>query len=288
MSIPNEIKIGILGAGGKMGMRIGANLKKLPNEIFYIENAEAGIKRLDEIGIEVSAPTAVMGQLDFLILAVPDLYINKITTEVVPDMKSGAIVLLLDPAAAYMNQVCIREDLHYTVIHPCHPALFKEQPTLEGYRDHFGGISGLQDIVSTHWKGARDKYELACDVVREMFAPVDQIFEVTLKQMAFLEPSVVEVCGLSLVSVFKELAEEMDKRGIPKEAGMSFLLGHIKIELAILLLGSNPASDAAMIAMDYGKDKIMKADWKKVLTDESLHEVLAKMLKLDKNSAPAP
>jgi hypothetical protein len=288
MSIPNEIKIGILGAGGKMGMRIGANLKKLPNEIFYIENAEAGIKRLDEIGIEVSAPTAVMGQLDLLILAVPDLYINKITAEVVPDMKSDAIVLLLDPAAAYMDQVCIREDLHYTVIHPCHPALFKDQPTLEGYNDHFGGIAGLQDIVSTHWKGTRDKYELACDVVREMFAPVDQIFEITLKQMAFLEPSVVEVCGLSLVSVFKELVEEMDKRGIPKEAGMSFLLGHIKIELAILLLGSNPASDAAMIAMDYGKDKIIKADWKKVLTDESLHEVLAKMLKLDKNSAQAP
>jgi hypothetical protein len=288
MSIPNEIKIGILGAGGKMGMRIGANLKKLPNEIFYIENAEAGIKRLDEIGFEVSAPTAVMGQLDLLILAVPDLYINKITAEVVPDMKSDAIVLLLDPAAAYMDQVCIREDLHYTVIHPCHPALFKDQPTLEGYNDHFGGIAGLQDIVSTHWKGTRDKYELACDVVREMFAPVDQIFEITLKQMAFLEPSVVEVCGLSLVSVFKELVEEMDKRGIPKEAGMSFLLGHIKIELAILLLGSNPASDAAMIAMDYGKDKIIKADWKKVLTDESLHEVLAKMLKLDKNSAQAP
>jgi dihydrodipicolinate reductase len=30
MGIPNEIKIGILGAGGKMGMRISANLKKLP------------------------------------------------------------------------------------------------------------------------------------------------------------------------------------------------------------------------------------------------------------------
>jgi hypothetical protein len=48
-----------------------------------------------------------------------------------------------------MNQVCMREDLHYTVIHPCHPALFKDQPTLEGYNDHFGGIAGLQDIVST-------------------------------------------------------------------------------------------------------------------------------------------
>jgi hypothetical protein len=40
---------------------------------------------------------------------------------------------------------------HYTVIHPCHPALFKDQPMLEGYNDHFGGISGLQDIVSNHY-----------------------------------------------------------------------------------------------------------------------------------------
>ena len=75
---------------------------------------------------------------------------------------------------------------------------------------------------------------------------------------------------------------EMDKRGIPKDAAMSFLLGHINIELAILLLGTNPASDAAMIAMDYGRDRLIKKDWKTVLTDESLHEVLTKMLKLEK------
>jgi hypothetical protein len=262
-------------------MRIGANLNKLPNQIFYIENAAPGIRRLEDSGMKVSAPAAVMGQIDVLILAVPDILIKKISTEVVPDMQSDSTVILLDPAAAYMNQVCIRDDLHYTVIHPCHPALFKDQPSLEGYNDHFGGISGLQDIVSTHWKGAREKYELACDIVRKMFDPVDQVFEITIEQMAFLEPSVVEVCGLSLVSVLKELVEEMDKRGIPKDAAMSFLLGHIKIELAILLLGSNPASDAAMIAMDYGKDKLIKEDWKKVLTDESLHEVLTKMLKLD-------
>ena len=281
MSIPHETKIGILGAGGKMGMRIGANLKKLSNPIFYIENAEIGIKRLEESGITVSDPEAVMGRIDVLILAVPDILIKKISTEVVPDLPADSTIILLDPAAAYMNQVFIREDLHYTVIHPCHPALFKEQPTLEGYNDHFGGIDGLQDIVSTHWKGDRKKYDLACSIVREMFAPVDRVFEITLEQMAFLEPSVVEVCGLSLVSVFKELVQEMDKRDIPKDAAMSFLLGHIKIELAILLLGSNPASDAAMIAMDYGRDKVIKEDWKKVLTDESLHEVLTKMLKLD-------
>ena len=284
MSIPSKIRIGILGAGGKMGMRIGANLKKLPNEIFYIENAETGIKRLEKNGLKVSLPQEALGKIDVLILAVPDILIKKISTEVVPDMQSDSTVILLDPAAAYMNQVCMRQDLHYTVIHPCHPALFKDQATLEGYKDHFGGVSGLQDIVSTHWKGAREKYELACDIVREMFAPVDKVFEITIEQMAFLEPAVVEVCGFSLVSVFKELVEEMDKRGIPKDAAMSFLLGHIKIALAILLLGSNPASDAAMIAMNYGKDKLIKEDWKKVLTGESLHEVLKKMLKLDKKA----
>jgi hypothetical protein len=26
-----------------------------------------------------------------------------------------------------------------------------DQPMLEGYNDHFGGISGLQDIVSNHY-----------------------------------------------------------------------------------------------------------------------------------------
>jgi len=40
-------------------------------------------------------------------------------------------------------------------------------------------------------------------------------------------------------------------------------------------------SDAAMIAMDYGKNKIIKEDWKKVLSDDALHEVLTQMLKLD-------
>jgi hypothetical protein len=38
-----------------------------------------------------------------------------------------------------------------------------------------------------------------------------------------------------------------------------------------------------MIAMDYGRDKLIKEDWKKVLTEEALHEVLTKMLKLDDN-----
>ena len=120
------------------------------------------MKRLEESGMKVSAPAKATGQVDFIILAVPDILINKISTEVIPNLKPDATVILLDPTTAYMNQVCIREDLHYTVVHPCHPAFFKDQPTPEGHNDHFGGISGLQDIVSTHWKGSRDKYKSWC------------------------------------------------------------------------------------------------------------------------------
>ena len=36
-----------------------------------------------------------------------------------------------------------------------------------------------------------------------------------------------------------------------------------------------------MIALDYSKDKLIRKDWKEALTDESLHAVLTKMLKLD-------
>jgi len=70
MSIPQDIRIGILGAGGKMGMRISANLQKLPNEIFYLENAEAGIERLTQSGLKVSATAEALGRVDVLIWVV--------------------------------------------------------------------------------------------------------------------------------------------------------------------------------------------------------------------------
>ena len=59
-------------------------------------------------------------------------------------------------------------------------------------------------------------------------------------------------------------------------------MGHIQIPLAITLKSSNPFSDAAMIAVDYGKRHILRDDWKKVFEPESIEEVLQEMLKLKK------
>lgn len=279
MAVSKPAVLGILGAGGKMGMRIGANLRKLPNSIFYIENAEAGIARLTEAGLNPSSPDQALGAVDILIFAVPDVLIGKISQSVVPKLKENATVIMLDPAAAYMNQVSVREGITYTVCHPCHPALFKKQPTDAGYHDHFGGVDGLQDIVITKLAGNEDLYKASWDVVRTMFAPVDQIFDITLEQMAFLEPTAVEVVTTSAVSLVRDAIDILvNEKGVPREAAMSFVLGHVKIELAVMLLGTNPLSDAAMIAMADGIPKILNPNWKNVFKKEELNSVLQKML----------
>ena len=59
------------------------------------------------------------------------------------------------------------------------------------------------------------------------------------------------------------------------------LLGHTQVALANALRGSNPFSDACLIAMDYGRETIVKDDWKKIFDDSELDKVLARMLHLD-------
>jgi len=48
--------------------------------------------------------------------------------------------------------------------------------------------------------------------------------------------------------------------------------------LAIVLKNVNPFSDAAYVAIDYGRERIFKSDWKKVFEPDAIREVLKKML----------
>ena len=59
------------------------------------------------------------------------------------------------------------------------------------------------------------------------------------------------------------------------------LLGSARA-LANGLRGDNPFSDACLIAMEYGKESIIKDDWKKIFQDDELDKNLARMLHLDK------
>lgn len=59
------------------------------------------------------------------------------------------------------------------------------------------------------------------------------------------------------------------------------LLGHVQVALANGLRGDNPFSDACLIAMDYGREKPIKDDWKSIFADDELDHVLKKTLHLE-------
>jgi hypothetical protein len=81
------------------------------------------------------------------------------------------------------------------------------------------------------------------------------------------------------------LHETVHTVGVPEAAAQAILFGHIQVALTNSLRGSNPFSEACLIAMDYGRESIVKDDWKKIFDDSELDSVIARMLRLDSVSA---
>ena len=119
-----------------------------------------------------------------------------------------------------------------------------------------------------------------------MYAPVVDVHWVTVKQLAYLEPTLVEVVACMIGDLLNDaLQETVHTVGVPEPAARAMLLGHIQVALANGLRGDNPFSDACLIAMDYGREKIIKDDWKSIFNDDELDHVLKQMLHLDTSTA---
>ena len=58
-----NLKIAVVGAGGKMGMRVSNNLQRTDWTVFYCENGEAGRQRVQEAGREVVPTDDVIGDV---------------------------------------------------------------------------------------------------------------------------------------------------------------------------------------------------------------------------------
>jgi hypothetical protein len=115
-----------------------------------------------------------------------------------------------------------------------------------------------------------------------MYAPVVDVHWVTVTQLAVLEPTLVETVVCMISALLKEaLDETVNIVGVPETAARAMLFGHIQIALANALRGSNPFSDACLIAMDYGRKAIVREDWKKIFDFEKLDLVIARMLQID-------
>lgn len=278
----DNLTIAVIGAGGKMGMRVSNNLVKTTHTVYYSENSPAGQERVTATGRSLTDTDAAVADADVVVLAVPDLALAAVSAAVIGQMKSGAIMLTLDPAAAYAGLLATRDDVIQGVTHPCHPSVFLERHTPEEYADTFGGIAAPQDAIAAIESDDPAKREILEAVVRVIFAPVIDVHWVTVKQLAQLEPTLVETVACMIGALLAEALEEaVNTMGVPREAARSILLGHTQVALANTLKGSNPFSDACLIAMDYGREAIVKDDWKKIFRDDELDKNLARMLHLD-------
>lgn len=273
--------VAVIGAAGKMGQRVSNNLVKSDFRVLFSEASPKGQQLIRDLGRELTESADAAAEADVVILAVPDIVLGKVSEELVPLLKPGAVVLTLDPAAAYAGLLYAREDVHYACAHPCHPSVFLERTTKEEWQDTFGGIAAPQEVVAAYEGGDAERQELAESVIRVMYAPVVDVHWVTVKQLAVLEPTLVETIACMVGALLTEaLHETVHTVGVPEKAARAMLLGHTQVALANTLKGSNPFSDACLIAMDYGRESIVREDWKKVFDDEELDKVITRMLKI--------
>jgi len=266
------MQITLVGAGGKMGLRLTKNLMHSVHRVAYAEISDTGKERLGELGITVTDAADEVPHSDAVILAVPDMLLGKISQEIVPMMKTGAMLVTLDPACALAGVICQRDDLSFFITHPSHPSVFNWEKTEEAQRDYFGGTLARQAIVCALHSGPEEDYQKGEELAKIIYAPVRKAFRITAEQMGLLEPALVETLCSSLQVVVKRGLDIVISKGVPAEAAKEFLLGHISIQLAVIY-GQIPGavfSDAANKAIERGIPLLLKEDWPRVFDPENV------------------
>lgn len=266
-------RVAVVGAGGRIGLRITDKLRASGYDVYPVEVSSAGIERVRSIGLEVSSEADAFAAADTVILAVPDNILGKVAASVEAKLQSDTLVVILDAAVPYADALPTkRTDLRYFVCHPCHPPIFSDLDTSEQRLDHFGGIAP-QGVVCALVRGSDDDYAKGEALARIMFAPVSQTHRITLEQMALLEPGLAEIVTLTLVDAVCTALEVCVERGVPREAATDFLLGHLNIEFA-MWLGKAPKapSDAAIELMNWARGRIFRDDWLKVLDNGTIKQ----------------
>ena len=280
-----KMKVAVIGAGGKMGTRTSNNLAKATDEVelYLCESGERGIQSIKDRGFTPSKAEDVVPNMDVVVLAVPDTLIKVISVDIVKMMRPGSGLVILDPAAAVAKELALRDDCTFAVAHPCHPSYFLDQDTYEARHDYFGGMGGKQDIVMAKIQGDDEKFAQCRRVSELMYAPVMHSYVMDARDVAFLEPTLVELLGATCLYAMAETVKEAEKRGIQKEAAVSFLTGHIYNLTANFLgfLGNTPVSDACKVAIGLGNKLVLRDNWKDIWKDDVLDKVIATMLHPD-------
>ena len=266
--------IALIGAGGKMGQRITDNLKRSDFHVRYVEVSERGRAALAQKNVSTVALETAVEAADVVILAVPDNAIGKVASGILPHLRAGALVVVLDAAAPYAGELPERDEIAYFVTHPCHPPLFNKEETEAGRQDFFGGIAARQNIVCALFRGPESMYALGEQVARVIYAPVIHAYRCTVEQIAILEPVLSETVAATCLTIIREAMDEAIRLGVPAEAAQAFLSGHLNIELGIIFdaFPGGRFSDGALTAIEEAKRKLMRPDWKDVFKPEQIRE----------------
>lgn len=272
-------KIALFGAGGKMGMRLGANLKNSHYGVAPVEVSDAGKARLHaELGWQAASADKALHGADIVVLAVPDTAIGKVAHAIIDKLTPGTMVVVLDAAAPYAGHLPKRADITYFVTHPCHPPIFNDETDMKAKLDRFGGIAAKQAIVCCLMQGPEGDYAKGEEVAQTIWAPVMRSHRLTVEQLALLEPGLAETVVASLLDVMREGMDEVVRRGVPEMAARDFLLGHMNI-LAAVIFKEQPGvfSDACNKAIQFGKPVLMREDWKRVFEPGEITESIRRI-----------
>jgi len=265
-------RVTLIGAGGKMGQRLTRNLRGSNYAMRYVEISETGKAALAEVGITTVPLQSALDGAEAVILAVPDNRIGQVAHQLAPHLSSGTMVVVLDAAAPYAGELPSRDDLIYFVTHPCHPPVFSEETDLDGQRDFFGGEHAKQHIVCALMQGPETAYPAGEQLARTIFQPVMRSHRCTVEQMILLEPVLSETVLATCLTVIREATDEAVRRGVPAQAARDFVLGHLRVELAIVFQEKKGAvfSDGALKAIDAAMPALFRPDWKKVFEPEAV------------------
>lgn len=269
--------IALFGASGRMGTHIASVLKDEPEyRMLYVEAGEAGLARLRERGLTPTPKEEAVREVDVVILAIPDVLIATVASDIVPSLKRGAMVICLDPAAPHGGELPEREDIAYFITHPCHPPLVNDEVDPEARMDRWGG-KAKQNIVCALMQGDESDYAKGERIARKMFAPVMNAHRITVEQMAILEPALAETVAYTCMVVIREALDEAIRCGVPAQIAWDFLMGHMNAIVGIVFVyGDSRVSEGAKLAVKRAKKKIFQPDWKKVFEPENvMNEVKA-------------
>jgi len=257
------MKIALVGAGGKMGARLAANLVGSDYDVAYVEVSEAGRARLkDLVGVDCVPLGEALAGAGAVVLAVPDTAIGKVASGLAPKVDPGTIVIALDAAAPYAGHLPERADITYFVTHPCHPPIFNDEVEMKAKTDYFGGIAAKQAIVNALMQGPEEHYSVGEDIAKTIWQPILRSHRVTVDQMAMLEPGLSETVCATLLVAMKSAQDEVVRRGVDKTCARDFLLGHLNILAAVVMEEIDGVfSDACNKAIENGTPRILRDDW---------------------------